>query len=72
MKLNYSLNRPAESCFFPFLSLSGSDDPEPLSTDEEDEEVARGRLFQKAKGIEQENFLKKHYEMGSYNKKFML
>lgn len=45
--------------FSPFL-LSGLDDPQPLSTDEEDEEAARGRgrSFDKPASPKAESFLK--------------
>ncbi|XP_034169305.2 mitogen-activated protein kinase-binding protein 1 isoform X1 [Pangasianodon hypophthalmus] len=46
----------------PEQAHEGSDDPEPLSTDEEDEEVARRRPFHKPESPEQESFLKKHFE----------
>ncbi|KAF4070758.1 hypothetical protein AMELA_G00277220 [Ameiurus melas] len=39
-----------------------SDDPEPLSNDEDDEEAARGRPFNQPESPEQESFLKKHFE----------
>lgn len=44
------------------LLLSGSDDPEPLSTDEEHEKAARGRPFHKPESPEQERLFEKHIE----------
>ncbi|XP_060721000.1 mitogen-activated protein kinase-binding protein 1-like [Tachysurus vachellii] len=40
----------------------GLDDPESLSTDEEDEKAARKRQFHKPESPEQESFLKNHFE----------
>ncbi|XP_017311934.1 mitogen-activated protein kinase-binding protein 1 isoform X2 [Ictalurus punctatus] len=46
----------------PEQAYEGSDDPELLSNDEDDEEVARGRPFHQPESPEQESFLKKHFE----------
>ncbi|KAK3516541.1 hypothetical protein QTP70_021724, partial [Hemibagrus guttatus] len=46
----------------PEQAHEGSDDPEPLSSDEEDEEASRGSQFHKPGSLEQERFLKKHFE----------